>query len=373
MFIKKMIATGIFTTSYVFSFAQEDSASVNKDKSSPSALTINGSTDFYYKYDFAKTSTNGLTSFTPVNNQFQLGMASLKAEYKTAKTDVVLDLGFGKRAKDFTYNDGGVLQAVKQAYISYMPVKNIKLTAGTWFTHFGYEYTDAYLNRNYSMSYMFTTGPFSHTGVRADFTLGKHSIMVGIANPTDYREVPQGLINRKAFIAQYGYAGSDRFNIYLNYVNQQLPTDTSKINQIDAVITSKLSDWFSIGYNGTIGFRNFWDNGSNRFKGSKAWWGSALYLNADPSKKLGITLREEYFNDKNSVTFLSPYVPFPVNGGLGGSIVASTLSFNLKLVDNLVVIPEFRIDAASQPVFINGNGEPTKTAAYFLVALTYHF
>ncbi len=138
-------------------------------------------------------------------------------------------------------------------------------------------------------------------------------------------------------------------------------------------MTSKLSDFFSIGYNGTVGFRDFWDNGSRRFTGSKTWWGSALYLNADPCRELGITLREEYFGDKNSETFLSPYVPFPVHGGLGGSVVASTLSFNLKLVDNLVLIPEFRIDAASQPVFVKVNGEPAKSTASFLLALTYHF
>ena len=31
---------------------------------------------------------------------------------------------------------------------------------GKWATHVGYELVDAYLNRNYSMEYMFSYGPF---------------------------------------------------------------------------------------------------------------------------------------------------------------------------------------------------------------------
>ena len=43
---------------------------------------------------------------------------------------------------------------------------------GKWATHVGYELADAYLNRNYSMDYMFSYGPFSHTGLKADIGLG---------------------------------------------------------------------------------------------------------------------------------------------------------------------------------------------------------
>ena len=41
----------------------------------------------------------------------------------------------------------------------------------SWATHVGYELVDAYLNRNYSMSYMFSYGPFFHTGIKADFAI----------------------------------------------------------------------------------------------------------------------------------------------------------------------------------------------------------
>ena len=63
----------------------------------------------------------------------------------------------------------------------------------SWATHVGYELVDPQLNRNYSMWYMFTNGPFTHTGLKADITKGKHGFMVGISNATDYRIPPDGL------------------------------------------------------------------------------------------------------------------------------------------------------------------------------------
>ena len=59
------------------------------------------------------------------------------------------------------------------------------------------------------MSYMFTNGPFTHTGLKADMTKGKHGFMVGVSNATDYRMPPDGQINKKFFLAQYSIAFND--------------------------------------------------------------------------------------------------------------------------------------------------------------------
>ena len=239
--------------------------------------TITGSVDVYWRYNFSNPANgnhNNYTSFTNSQNRFELGMASVKLEHKTAKFDIVADLGFGKRAAEFAYNDQGILAAIKQAYISYSPNSWLKLTAGSWATHVGYEVLDPQLNRNYSMSYMFTNGPFSHTGIRADFTSGKSGFMIGIANPTDYRYVPQGVMNKKALIAQYSLSLGDPLHLFLNFVGGQNP-DTSKTSQFDLVLNSKLSSVFSLGFNATVNSTKAWDGYTNTT--AKSWWGSALY------------------------------------------------------------------------------------------------
>src|SRR4030095_2620620 len=168
--LRKFFVAIFATGSAALSFAQEASVAVNSSNTNTTKkleepetekkpfLTITGSADVYYKYDFAKTKANSFTSFTKTQNAFALGMASVKFEHKSDKVGFVADLGFGNRAQEFAYNDQGITQAIKQLYISYSPAEWIKFTAGSWATHVGYELVDPQLNRNYSMSYMFTNG-----------------------------------------------------------------------------------------------------------------------------------------------------------------------------------------------------------------------
>jgi hypothetical protein len=327
-----------------------------------SSTTVTGFADVYYRYDFGKTKSNSLTSFTNSHNSFELGMASVKIEHKMSKVSMVADLGFGKRATDFSYNDQGVLAAVKQLYISYAPADWVKFTAGSWATHVGYELVDPYANRNYSMSYMFTNGPFFHTGVKADFTAGKHGFMVGVSNPTDFKTAPEDGINKKFLLAQYSLAASDNVKLYLNYVGGQAP-DSAKTNQFDLVVTGKVSDKFSLGYNGTVSSAKIKDNG--KYLDSKSWWGSALYVNVDPKSWFGLTLRGEYFSDENQLKVYSSQLK-------GGSVFATTLSANFR-IHNFILVPEFRIDNASEKIFVDKDGRGTKSAANALVAVIYAF
>ncbi len=330
-----------------------------QDSASKGNLTISGSIDAYYRYNFqnAKDSgyTNNYTSFTNSQNSFELGMASLKADYSIGKVDGVIDLGFGSRAQEFSYNDAGTLVAVKQAYVSYAPSDKVKFTMGKWATHVGYELLDAYLNRNYSMDYMFSYGPFFHTGIKMDVTANDNfGFMVGIANPTD---MVTASFAKKFFLAQVHLASTNtKINAYINYVGGKDMTDAVN-NQIDAVITGTVSDKFSVGYNGTVKFVK--PSGGS----SDSWWGSAIYLNYDPCSVFGLTARGEYFGDEKAVA------------GFGTDIFDFTLSGNIR-IDNLTIIPEFRVDAAKDPLFFKNSDTffPTaKSTGTFILGATYHF
>ena len=364
--LRKYFVAALGLLSYSLSVAQTASVTVDTAAAAPAnepVLTITGSVDAYYKLDFAKTTANSLTSFTQTHNAFSLGMASVKFEHKGDKVSAVADLGFGPRAKDFAYTDNGITQAVKQMYVSYAPADWLKFTMGTWGTHVGYELLDPQLNRNYSMSYMFTNGPFSHTGLKAEITKGQHGFMVGVANATDFRIPPSGQINKKFFLAQYTFAPSDKVKFYLNYVGGQNP-DTSKTSQFDAVITAKISDKFNVGFNATSNSTKFWDGTKNT--DGLTWGGAALYLNVDPKPWFGMTLRGELFSDKNQ---LKPFAA----ATQGGSIFATTLSANFK-TGGFIFIPELRVDNANNTaLFIDKDAVGSKSAASFLIAAIYSF
>ncbi len=338
------------------------SLSSSAQDSTSNPLTLSGSVDGYYRYNFANTPSGGfgfnsLTSFTNSQNTFELGMASLKAEYTLGKAGAVVDLGFGKRAEEFSYADENTLLALKQAYVYLSVSDKVKLSLGKWGTHIGYEVLDPQANKNYSMSYMFSYGPFSHTGIKADIDLGGGSgLMLGVANPTDVTAPTWA--STKVLNAQYSYGG-DKFSLYANYSGWFGATSTPEaesVNQFGVTASAQVSDAFSIGYDGTVQLLK------NSIKGSSdKWWGSALYFNYDASEKVGLTLRTEYFSDEKDAV------------KIGANIFQSTLSLNYK-VGNFTLIPEFRIDNASQNVFAKKDGiSGTKTTATALLAAIFSF
>jgi hypothetical protein len=337
----------------------------------PSSFT--GSVDLYYRYNFSNPKAapwNNYTSFTSSQNSFELGMVSLKYDHTWGKAGVSAELGFGRRAQDFSYNDGTTnpyfsLANVVQAYVFYNVTDKIKLTAGKWATHIGYELVDAYLNRNYSMSYMFSKGPFFNTGLKADVAIaGKTAFMVGISNATDHSTVSN---DYQSFIGQVSTATPDsKWKFYLNYQGGMVAKGTT-LNQFDLVVTGTVSDKFSIGVNGTE--QTF---SGDSVASSATWWGAALYLNWDPSSVFGMTLRSEYFSNKDNALDMSPAVD-------PGNFTEFTLTGQIKL-GKLTVMPELRYDAYSSSLsgapdqaFLEKNGSPTNNTFTGLIAATYVF
>ncbi|MBV9987209.1 MAG: porin [Chitinophagaceae bacterium] len=327
------------------------SASAQTDSTKKSTTTVTGSIDAYYRYNFSdpKGATNNLTSFTNSQNSFELGMASIRADHSFGRISGTLDLGFGKRAQEFSYNDvGTTLTAVKQAYVSFAASPSVKFTFGKFATHIGYELLDAYANRNYSMSYGFSYGPFFHTGLKADISLGgKSAFMIGVANPTDFVSAPS---STKVLIAQFSTGtANDKLKAWLNFQGG------TGLSQFNLVLTGTLSDQFSMAYDGSL-------QSTKQGTAWSSWKSHAVYLNYDPAKTFGLTLRADYFDDRK----LNPLLP------AANKIFAVTLSGNVK-VENLTIVPEFRIDDAKGGIFTNGKGAPIKSVASFILAAIYKF
>ena len=351
--MKKICSFIIIVFTGTVSFSQE------QDSAKKSSPVISGSVDGYYRYNFNNPKEypyNSFTSFTRSSNSFELGMASIRADHSFGKASATIDLGFGTRAEEFAYNDANTRLALKQLYVTYAPSSAVKFTLGTWGTHVGYEMADAYLNRNYSMSYMFTNGPFTHTGLKADIsTGGKTAFMIGISNPVDYRSAPA---MPKSVIAQVSMGSNDeKLKAYLNFVGGK-QNDYKKIVQGDIVLSYAIGDEFSLGFNGTLQSVKLDTDSSGKFT-SYQWAGAALYLNYDPTSWLGLTLRTEYIHDNDEYLGLkSAFVP--------------TLSAGFK-IDDLIIVPEFRYDRSANPVFYKNTSETTKSSGSFLLAAIYHF
>lgn len=361
--LQKFFATGMgFFCLYTTMFAQLAPPPPVSDSIVPTpSTTITGFADCYYRYDPAHTSFNNKTSFTNSQNSFELGMISAKFDRSFGKAGLVADVGFGRRAEDFSYTDANTRFIIKQLYLSYMLKYDIKLSVGSWATHVGYEVVDAPANRNYSMSYMFSYGPFFHTGLKAEKTFGNFGAMLGVANPTDLKSAS---FSNKYIIGQLSASTADeKLKVYLNF-QEGKPLDSTRISQVDLVATYALSSRFSLGANTTI-FNVQQMDREGEFGKADSWWGAALYLNANPTDWLGITLRSEMYDDSKQLNVFA-------GAAEGGSVLANTLSFNLTK-DNFILIPEVRFEKATQDIFIDKDGGLTDTALSFLCAAIYKF
>ncbi len=285
-------------------------------------------------------------------------MASIKATHKYGKASVVADLGFGTRVKEFNYNDKNNEFMIKQLNMTYEFTEKFKITMGTFTSHIGYELLDATDNKNYSMSYAFTNGPFFNTGIKAQYTFGKFSVMAGISNPTDFKSATaSGSSRQKTIIGQLGYT-VEKGSIFLNFTTGSNNPNTKNNHQIDFLGIKKLNDKMTLGINGTFAIVN--DDVTNL---NQNWFAAIAYAQYIFAKKTSLAYRLEYFDDKDGAKY--------TNANL--NVISNTLSLNYK-EGNFTFIPEIRFDYASKYLFVKNNAfEPSKSVGSFLFATTYSF
>ena len=86
------------------------------------------------------------------------------------------------------------------------------------------------------------------------------------------------------------------------------------------------------------------------------------------SENFALGLRGEYFGENNTgYGIIGAY-----DNDLSASVIDLTLSGNITIGD-LTLIPEIRLDAASEDVFLDGDGKATSSLASFVLAGVYAF
>ena len=329
--MKKVIATLAVVLTSTFAFAQD------------TPLEISGSADAYWKYDFAKTA-NIPTSFATDHNSVSLGMIDVVLKKKTGKTSFVGEVSFGPRGAGQSIPDvDGQSFHIQNLYATYAASDKLSLTAGYMGTFVGYEVISPLANFHYSTSYLFTTGPFQNAGIKANYAVSsKVGLMVGLFNDqwNTYKATPEFGLN--AFGAQFTLTPAEGLTAYFN-----LLTGSESGTIVDLTAAYQVSPKFKLGLN-AADFSGV-DSGSG-------YSGIALYPSVAITDSFGLGLRAESFKSKT----------------LDTSVSAFTLSANLKS-GGLTFIPEIRLDSASEDSFYKSNGNPTKSASQFAVAMVYGF
>ena len=310
-------------------------------------LSFSGSADAYFRQNL--TGPNGSDAIAPNTsfanqNGFALGMANAIIAYDGEKVGAVVDLVFGPRGEEAVFNSAPSSNIVNQLYVYWNISDKLKFTFGNFNTFLGYEVISPVANFNYSTSYMFSYGPFSHTGIKADYAISdKWSAMVAFMNDNDLTEFNP--TNNYTVGAQLGYDGT-----YLNFLfGPQF--------QIDLTTGFDLTSNCVLGLNST-----YYDDDNGSF------YGVALYPQYQATDTFAIGLRAEYFGEADGgVGAIGMYDE-------GGDATAFELTLTGSYtVGDLIIKPELRLDSTSENAFYDNDMDPSDSLTSFLVAAIYKF
>jgi hypothetical protein len=313
------------------------------DDSEPDpTFNFSGTVDTYFRASFTEDPVAPGTSFANLNG-FSLGMANFIVSYEGEKSGFVADVVFGPRGSDAVFGSvGNSSEMVNQLYAYYNIAEGVTVTLGNFNTFLGYEVISPAANFNYSTSYMFSYGPFSHTGAKVDFSISDDvSLMVGVFNQTDQTEANYDRYT--AFGAQLG--------LYGQYINL-LAGD--EYFQLDYTGGFDLSDSFFLGINATTA----------TLAGDTGFAGVALYPQLTASDSFAIGLRGEFFSETDGFGALVS------DGDADNFSLTLTGSFTSG---NFMFKPELRLDSASSEIFAISPTETSESLASFVMAMIYTF
>ena len=368
------------------------SAAFSQD--STRTFTLSGSIDVYARTalgsENAMLGGYGPSSAFANLKGFSLGMANLIASYNGEKAGFVADLVFGPRGKDAVFMEEGFTgqRIINQMYGYLKLGEGVTLNLGQFNTFLGYEVISPAINVNYSTSYLFSYGPFTHTGLRADFTFGNGMVgKLAVMNPTDMLEFNP--VNTYTFGAQIGKT-SDAGGVWLNFLygdqdgkldeddnpfddQGDFLTSAGSLFQADLTLGYNLSEKFYLGLNTSIQTvavgEEFTAPGAigDSEGDASSFYGVAVYPKFTLSDAFVLGLRGEYFSEqKNHLGIIG----LDENGD--GDVFALTASGNIS-VGGLILIPEVRLDKTSEDSFLDKDGDPTDSMISLLFAAVYKF
>ena len=346
-YIKNLFFGALAFTS-VCLFAQEE----EQEEMSSSPFALSGSIDAYFRTALSTSDANGIytpdgatTSFANQTG-FALGMANLIGSYEKGDTGVIVDLVFGPRGTEATFANDVLDGIINQAYAYWKVSEKTTLTIGRFNTWVGYEVIAPAANFNYSVSHLFSNGPFSHIGAKADFAFSDDvSLMLAVTNPWDTNDISAS--GEYALGAQLGLYGQ-----YLNFYYDS-GKDGGLGFEIDYTGGFDVSDDFFLGINAAYN-----DNSETGF----GFYGAALYPQLATSDSFSLGLRGEYF--QRTIDNVDD-----VPGVLGLTLTGSFTK------DNLIIKPEIRLDSWSNDFepYTDNDLDFTNGLTTFLVAAIYTF
>ena len=309
-------------------------------------FNVSGSVDAYFRANLNADNTGdpstvlGTGDYSIFNDDsgFSAGLANVTFSYGGETVGFVADFAYGPRMDD--WNDEGV---VNEAYMYWNASDKVMLMMGRFNSWMGYERLSAANNFHYSMSHMFSYSARNFNGLVAQFDLG-----------TDLRG-GIGVMNQVNDLD--GNTGKFSVAAGLTYKETTSLSFASSDEQsfIDFKTAFDVSDNFNVKLNAHIA-----DFGDDGFDLGESFTSISAYPQIKSSDKMSWGMRLEYMMIDNAIT------------GDDLNVITPTLTARYSVGD-LTIIPELRLDSASEDIFIDSDGELAGGLTAFNLGAVYTF
>jgi len=316
-------------------------------------VKINGLVDAYYSYNSNHPASgfNTLRNFESKANQFSFNMAELSLTHDADPIGFRLDLGFGRAWDIFHATDPGdrsIVRFFPQAYVTAKPEGwgGMQFDFGKFYTSVGAELTENIYTWNYGRGYLYTNGPYYHTGLRMTKPLGSN-FTVGFQLVNGWNNVEDNNSGKTlGFTTAYT---ASKFSWLTNtYIGpEKTGTNVGWRNIYDTVLNLTPNDKFAA-------YIDYYHGRENQATGPgsavQTWDAIGVSGRVQATDHSAFALRYEYYADHDG---------FPTGYGSEINLNSFTATYEYKWTKGLMTRLEYRRDWADQPFFERGNqGQP---------------
>jgi Putative beta-barrel porin-2, OmpL-like. bbp2 len=317
-------------------------------------IAVNAFVSASYSYNFNRpdSGTNQLRVFDFDDNTFKVDVAEIvlqKAISKPGEAGFRIDLAAGSSIPRVS-SAFGLLQGqdidLQQAFVSWIaPVgSGLRLDAGKFVTHFGYEVIDGYdgYNDNATRSFLFGfTIPFTHTGVKASYTFSDQ--LAGMFEVCNGWDVARDNNSSKSIGLQLTWTPSKTVTVYGNFMTgpERTNVNSDPRSLFNVVAQWKLTDLTVFALDAVYGS----EKGAVTPGQTASWSGIAGYARLGITDTFALCLRAEYFNDADGA-----------RTGAVQKVKEVTVTPEVKVSSHLIFRGDLRVDWSDADVFSKKDG-----------------
>jgi hypothetical protein len=264
---------------------------------------------------------------------------------------------------------------LQEAYASYkIPIgSGLTVKAGKFVTLIGSEVIEAPNNLNFSRSFLFLAGPFTHVGALASYTVTDWLTVT--AGPVVGWDIADDNNDHLSWTGALAVTPLKGLTTTLNWITgpEQFDNTSHHRTLLDLVVNYTAIKNLTLALNADYG----WEERdpslvalATRRNTDSSWWGVAGYAAYDWTERLRTSGRLEYFQDTDGARFAAR------GAGQKVSLWEFTTTVQYKIWKGLVGRLEYRHDQADEKVFKIQNPGPAPTSRAqdtITLALTYLF